>query len=83
MKKVMMATLVTFGLFTAGAQAGYTMEETQACATSDQFHACVIQLNEQQVQPTLVTMDTGYTKEEVRDCGTASDFHVCVDNLHV
>ncbi|USH02584.1 hypothetical protein K6Q96_00610 [Grimontia kaedaensis] len=80
MKKVMVATLMTFGLFTAGAQAGYTLEETQACANSTQFHSCVAQLNEQQSKTSI---DIGYSKEEVAQCGTANDFHMCVDNLHV
>ncbi|MDD1782041.1 hypothetical protein LRP49_12755 [Enterovibrio sp. ZSDZ35] len=82
MKKVMMATLVTFGLFTAGAQAGYTLDETQACATSNQFQDCVMQLSERDASPSLTHIDTAYTKDEVRACGTASDFPVCVDNLN-
>ncbi|SKA51942.1 hypothetical protein [Enterovibrio nigricans] len=82
MKKVMMATLVTFGLFTAGAQAGYTLDETRACATSNQFQNCVIQLSEKKASPALTDMDTAYTKDEVRACGTANDFHVCADQLN-
>nr|WP_086937825.1 hypothetical protein [Thaumasiovibrio occultus] len=76
MKKVMITTLMTFGLFTAGAQAGYTLEETQACGTNSDFQSCVVELQSRDSAVDLAS--ASYTAEETRDCATASDFHTCV-----
>ncbi|WP_087026291.1 hypothetical protein [Thaumasiovibrio subtropicus] len=76
MKKVIATTMMAFGLFAAGAQASYTLEETQMFAGSDNFHAQV-----EQHRALQGTNHTGaesvslFSAEEVRQFATSGNFH--------
>ncbi|WP_087023152.1 hypothetical protein [Thaumasiovibrio subtropicus] len=76
MKKVIATTVMALGLFAAGAQASYTLEETQMFAGSDNFHAQV--QNHRALQGENVHSADAvslYSAEEVRTFATSGDFH--------
>ncbi|WP_087024210.1 hypothetical protein [Thaumasiovibrio subtropicus] len=76
MKKVIATTLMTLGLFAAGAHASYTLEETQMFAGSDNFHAQVENHQALQSDDNQGVASTSlFSAEEVRQFATASNFH--------